>query len=51
MLGNLIILIPLPPEGLELSVSTWFYMKEFEYKLGQWKSLLYIETNQELNLP
>ena len=34
--------VPLPPEGLELSVSTWFYMKEFEYKLGQWKSLLYV---------
>ena len=37
--------VPLPPEGLELSVSTWFYMKEFEYKLGQWKSLLFIGNN------
>lgn len=34
--------IPVPPEGQELSVSTWFYMKDFQYKLGQWKNLLWI---------
>lgn len=34
--------IPVPAEGQELSVSTWFYMKDFQYKLGQWKNLLWI---------
>jgi hypothetical protein len=34
--------IPVPPEGQELSISTWFYMKNFQYKLGQWKNLLWI---------
>lgn len=34
--------IPVPPEGQELSVSTWFYMKDFQYKLGQWKNLLWV---------
>ena len=34
--------IPTPPEGMQLTVSTWFYMKEFQYKLGQWKNLLWL---------
>ena len=34
--------IPVPPEGQQLSVSTWFYMKNFQYKLGNYKNLLWI---------
>lgn len=34
--------IPTPPEGMQLTISTWFYMKEFQYKLGEWKNLLWI---------
>ena len=29
--------IPVPPEGQELSISTRFHMKNFQYKLGQGK--------------
>ena len=28
--------IPVPPEGQELSISTWFYMKNFQYIFVQW---------------
>lgn len=34
--------LPLPPEGQQLSISTWFYMKNFQYRLGDWKTLLWL---------
>ena len=34
--------LPKPPEGQQLTISTWFYMKNFQYRLGDWKTLLWL---------
>ena len=34
--------IPKPPEGQQLTISTWFYMKNFQYRLGDYKTILWL---------
>ena len=38
--------VPPPPEGLALSISTWFYMKNFEYNFGKFKNILLLGPPQ-----
>jgi len=37
-----IIEVPPPPEGIEITMSVWIYMKNMEYKLGKWKNILWL---------